>query len=151
MGHEVAHALARHGAERMSQGMLAELGAAGLGAALGTASPAARQAVMAAFGVGTQVGVLLPFSRAQESEADHIGMILMARAGYDPEAALHLWERMESAAAAKEESSAPEFLSTHPGYGTRQANIRNWIAEARSYYVLDSAAGNALLPGVSAQ
>jgi predicted Zn-dependent protease len=134
VGHEVAHALARHGGERMSQGVVAQLAGVGLSVAVGDASPATRNAVMGAFGLGAQVGVLLPFGRAQESEADHIGMILMAKAGYDPAAALGLWERMEARAGG---SSPPEFLSTHPGYQTRQENIRSWIAEARGYYNAD--------------
>lgn len=133
MGHEVAHALARHGAERMSQGVVAELLATGAAISLGNANPVTRNAVMGAFGLGAWVGVSLPYSRARESEADHIGLILMAKAGYDPEAALGLWQRME----ARGGSSPPEFLSTHPAYGTRQENIRKWIPEARQYYKPD--------------
>jgi len=135
IGHEVAHALARHGAERMSQGLALEIAAVGLSAALGDASPATQQGVMQAFGLGAQVGVVLPFSRSQESEADRIGLILMAKAGYDPEAALSLWRRMEE----QGKNGPPEFLSTHPGYETRQQNIRSWIAEARKYYRPDPA------------
>lgn len=131
IGHEVAHALAHHGAERMSQGLVAQLAGVGLSVALGDASPATQSAVMQAFGLGAQVGVLLPFGRAQESEADHIGLILMAKAGYDPAAALTLWQRMEAQAAGP---SPPEFLSTHPGYQTRQENIRSWMPEAMKYY-----------------
>jgi predicted Zn-dependent protease len=131
MGHEVAHALARHGAERMSQGLLVQLGAVGLSVALGSSSPATRNAIFQAYGLGSQVGVLLPFSRSQEEEADHIGMILMAKAGYDPEAALALWQRMDARATGH---APPEFLSTHPGYHTRQRNIEGWMAEARGYY-----------------
>lgn len=131
IGHEVAHALARHGAERMSQGLVAQLAAVGLSVAVGDASPATQSAVMQAFGLGAQVGVLLPFGRAQESEADHIGMILMAKAGYDPAAALKLWQRMEARASS---GAPPEFLSTHPSYQTRQKNIRSWMAEAERYY-----------------
>ena len=130
LGHEVAHALARHSAERMSQGMLLQLGAAGVAAALGGSDPTTRNMAMQALGLGAQVGVILPFGRSQESEADHIGLILMAKAGYDPEAALGLWQRMEKAS----EGAPPEFLSTHPSYGTRQADIRKWLPEARSYY-----------------
>jgi len=130
LGHEIAHALARHGAERMSQGLLLQLAGAGVSVAVGDASPAMRQAVMQAFGLGAQVGVMLPFGRAQESEADRIGLILMARAGYDPAAALALWERMEAQGGA----APPEWLSTHPGYETRQDNIRGWLSEARAFY-----------------
>jgi len=130
MGHEVAHALARHGAERMSQGLLLDILAIGVAAAIDGSNPATQRGVMQAFGLGAQVGVLLPFSRSQESEADRIGLILMAKAGYDPEAALTLWQRME----AQGGGGPPEFLSTHPGYETRQQNIRAWIGEARQYY-----------------
>ena len=94
LGHEVAHALARHPAERMSQEMLLQLGGVGLGAALGR-NPALANQVLQVYGLGAGVGVALPFSRAQESEADHIGLILMAKAGYDPRTALDLWQRME--------------------------------------------------------
>jgi len=124
LGHEIAHALARHGAERMSQGVAAQAGQSLLGAVLGT-SPSA-SAVLAAYGVGAQVGVLLPYSRTQESEADHIGLILMARAGYDPHGALAFWQRMERAGG----SSPPEFLSTHPSHGAREQQIQAWLPEA---------------------
>jgi predicted Zn-dependent protease len=130
VGHEVAHALARHGAERMSQGVLAQLGAVGLSVALGGGDPRTADAILQAYGLGAQVGVLLPFGRAQESEADHIGLILMAKAGYDPEAALRLWERMEQLGG----KSPPEFLSTHPSYGTRQKDIKRWLPEANRHY-----------------
>lgn len=149
MGHEVAHALARHGAERMSQGQLAQIGAIGVAVAVGDQSPATQQAVMSAFGIGTQVGVLLPFSRAHEAEADHIGMILMAKAGYDPAAALQLWQRMEQMERRKRDGGTPEFLSTHPGYQTRQANIEGWLAEARRHYRPDSSVSAGPLPGVT--
>jgi len=131
LGHEVAHALAHHGAERMSQELVAQLVGTGLAVGLGSASPATQTAVMQAFGVGAQVGVLLPFSRQQESEADHIGLILMAKAGYDPAAAVALWQRMESRAGAGQ--APPELLSTHPSYGTRLEHIRSWIPAARGY------------------
>jgi len=144
MGHEIAHALARHGAERMSQGVVAEALATGVAISLGNANPATRNAVLGAFGLGAQVGVLLPFGRAQESEADHIGLILMAKAGYDPEAAFALWKRMEA-----QGGNAPaEFLSTHPAYGTRQENIRKWIPEAMQYYQADPNLKVAALPAV---
>lgn len=145
MGHEVAHALARHGAERMSQGVVAQIAATGLAVAVSGSSPATRNAVMGAFGLGTQVGVLLPFGRTQESEADHIGLILMAKAGYDPAAAVGLWQRMEANAAGQ---GPPEFLSTHPAYGTRQQNIESWLAEARTYYKPDPSLKVEPLPGI---
>ncbi len=148
VGHEVAHALARHGAERMSQGVLLQLGSAGVAAALGGggSDPATTRAIMGALGLGAQVGVILPFSRSQESEADHIGLILMAKAGYDPQAALHLWERMEKVG--KAGGAPPEFLTTHPAYGTRQQQIREWLPEALGYYKPDPSLVIEKLPGV---
>ncbi len=133
LGHEVAHALARHSGERMSQEMLVQLGGLGLSAGLGSNPQLANQ-VLQAYGLGTDVGLILPFNRSQESEADRIGLTLMAKAGYDPEAALGLWDRMEKYASKKESGSPPEFLSTHPGYETRTEQIRKFIPEARVYY-----------------
>lgn len=146
MGHEVAHALARHGAERMSQGLVAQVAGTTLAVAMSSKSPATRNAVMGAFGLGAQVGVLLPFSRTQESEADQIGMILMAKAGYDPAAALGLWQRM--AAASRGRAAPPELLSTHPSSATRIENIRRWIPEARRYYTADPNLTVAPLPAI---
>jgi predicted Zn-dependent protease len=130
VGHEVGHVLAHHAAERMSQGLLLQIGASGLSVALGAQDQATRDAVMQALGLGAHYGVLLPFSRAQESEADHIGLILMAKAGYDPHAALDLWRRFE----ARGKEAPPEFLSTHPSYGTREQHIASWLPEAMRYY-----------------
>lgn len=145
MAHEVAHALARHGAERMSQAQLVQLGGLALAIGLGGQSAAVQNTAMQAFGLGAQVGVMLPFSRSQEAEADHIGLILMAKAGYDPEYALALWQRME----ARSEGGQPlEFLSTHPGYGTRQDNIREWLPEARRHYQPSAAVRITALPPV---
>ncbi len=142
IGHEVAHALARHGAERMSQSQLLQIGALGVAVAVSGKSPATQQAVMAAYGVGSTVGVALPFSRSQESEADHIGLILMAKAGYDPQVAVGLWQRME---AAERGASPPQWLSTHPSPATRQEDLRRWMAEAMQYYK-PSGESVALLP-----
>src|SRR5438874_9443958 len=131
LGHEVTHALARHGAERMSQGLLAQIGLEAASIALGSGTnPAVAQATMAALGLGVNVGVLLPFSRAHESEADHIGLLLAAQAGYDPHEAIHVWERMEQVS----KGQPPEFLSTHPGHGTRIKQLEEWMPEALSYY-----------------
>ena len=131
LGHEVTHALARHGAERMSQGVLAQIGMETASIALGSGTnPAVGQATMAALGLGVNVGVLLPFSRAHESEADHIGLLLAAQAGYDPYEAIHVWERMEQLS----KGQSPEFLSTHPGHGTRIKQLEEWMPEALSYY-----------------
>jgi predicted Zn-dependent protease len=130
MGHEVAHAIAKHGNERMSQGLLAQFGAIGLSVALARYPGATSDIFMQAYGVGAQVGVLLPYSRVHESEADHIGLILMAKAGYDPRGAVALWQRMS----AKGGSRPPEFLSTHPAPESRIRNIESLLPEAMQYY-----------------
>jgi metalloendopeptidase OMA1, mitochondrial len=134
ISHEVAHALARHAGERLSQGRLAQAGGLALGvglAALGAGSGAS-QVAMQGYGLGTKLGVLLPYSRIQESEADRIGLILMAKAGYDPESALQFWERF--AAGKKDKVQLPQFLSTHPSDATRINSIRALLPEARGYY-----------------
>jgi len=130
MGHEVAHALARHGAERMSQSMGAEILGQIISLGIGQLSPAIHDEVLQAYGLGATVGVLLPWGRTQESEADRIGLTLMAKAGYDPAAAIAFWERMSKIAGDK----PPEFLSTHPSDATRINQIKEWLPEARSYY-----------------
>jgi predicted Zn-dependent protease len=130
MGHEISHAIAKHGNERMSQGLLAQLGAIGLSTALSTQPGPTGQIFMAAYGVGANVGLLLPYSRLQESEADHIGLILMAKAGYDPRQSIPFWERMNK----KGGSRPPEFLSTHPAPETRIKDIQAEIPEAMKYY-----------------
>jgi metalloendopeptidase OMA1, mitochondrial len=147
LGHEVTHALARHGAERMSQSLLAQLGLEAANIALGAhgASPAVSNASMAALGLGTNVGILLPFSRAHESEADHIGLLLAAQAGYDPHAAIHVWERMEQLS----KGQPPEFLSTHPGHGTRIKQLEEWMPEALSYYHPQPSFHSADLPALA--
>jgi predicted Zn-dependent protease len=130
LGHEVAHAIAGHGNERMSQGLLAQMGGAALSVALSENSPATRNLFMQAYGAGATVGLLLPYSRLHESEADRIGLTLMARAGYDPREAVPFWQRMNK----KGEQRPPEFLSTHPAPSTRIANIKKYIPEALPYY-----------------
>lgn len=130
MGHEIAHAVAKHGNERMSQGMLTELGGVALAVALRDKPQQTQQLFMNAFGAGAQVGVLLPFSRVHESEADHLGLIFMAMAGYDPHGAVTFWERMAQQGGAK----PPEFLSTHPSDQTRINKIKAELPEALKYY-----------------
>jgi predicted Zn-dependent protease len=132
ISHEVAHALARHAGERLSQSMLAQIGGIGLGAALGGMNPTAGQAIMQGYSLGTQLGILLPYSRAQEYEADHIGLILMAKAGYDPDRALEFWKRMM---ARDKGTKLPQFLSTHPNDANRIREIQAFLPEARKYYV----------------
>ena len=134
MGHEVAHALANHGQQRMSAAQLQQLGAVAGNIAL--ANNAENQQIFnTAYGLGSNLGVMLPFSRSHESEADKIGLTLMAIAGYDPIVAADLWERMQ----AQEKGTPPEFLSTHPSSSTRIQNIRAWAPaakeEARKYGV----------------
>jgi len=131
MGHEIAHAVAQHGNERMSQGLVTQLGGMALSKALEEKPEQTQQLWMAAFGIGAQVGVLLPYSRLHESEADHLGLIFMAMAGYDPSAAVAFWQRM---AKMKGGQAPPEFLSTHPSDQTRIEKIRALIPEAMQYY-----------------
>jgi len=130
LGHEVAHAIADHGNERMSQQLLAQMGGMALAVALSSEPQETRALAMTAFGVGTAVGVLMPYSRLHESEADHIGLILMARAGYDPREAVPFWQRMSQAPGER----PPELLSTHPAPETRIENIRSHIPDAMKYY-----------------
>ena len=134
LGHEVAHALANHGQQRMSAAQLQQLGAVAGNLALAN-DPQNQQLFNTAYGVGTNVGVMLPFSRSNENEADKIGLTLMAIAGYEPAAAAELWQRMQ----AQEQGTPPEFLSTHPASGTRIQNIQSWVpaakAEARKFGV----------------
>jgi predicted Zn-dependent protease len=130
MGHEVAHALARHGAERMSQSMGAEILGQIISLGIGKVSPGIHDEVLQAYGLGATVGVLLPWGRTQESEADRIGLTLMAKAGYDPATAVAFWERMSKLPGDK----PPEFLSTHPSDATRINQIKEWLPEARAYY-----------------
>lgn len=129
MGHEVAHAIANHGAERMSQGLIAEFGLSTISAAMGQNPTATQQIFMQAVGVGTNVG-MLKFSRSHESEADHMGLIFMAMAGYNPEEAPKFWQRMSSG----DGQQPPEFLSTHPSHSTRIKDLEGWIPEAKGYY-----------------
>jgi predicted Zn-dependent protease len=131
MGHEVAHALARHGSERMSQQQALSIGGVALMAAISGTSPMVKEGVSQAYGLGAQVGVLLPYSRKHELEADKIGMILMAKAGYDPRQAVSFWERM---LATKEGSAPPQFLSTHPSDQKRVEELKGFLPEAMKYY-----------------
>lgn len=130
MGHEVAHAVARHGGERVTQQLGAEVILQVIDLGLSKTSAATHQAVMAGLGAGAQVGVLLPFSRQHESEADHIGLLIMAEAGYDPREAPKLWERMSQLGGEK----PPEFLSTHPSNETRIQQLNDWMDEALKLY-----------------
>jgi predicted Zn-dependent protease len=129
LGHEVSHALANHGQQRMSAGMLQQLGAVGVGAAVGAKSEQTQQIAMTAYGAVTQYGGMLPFSRNHEIEADKIGLTLMAIAGYNPDQAIFFWERMSANAVGKE---PPEFMSTHPSDATRITQLKALIPEAKA-------------------
>lgn len=130
MGHEVAHAIANHGRERMSQGLVQEFGLSTVGAAMGQNPTATQQIFQQAVGMGANIG-MLKFSRSHESEADHIGLIFMAMAGYDPNQAPVFWERMSQLSGGQ---APPEFLSTHPSHETRVSDLKGWIPEAMQYY-----------------
>jgi predicted Zn-dependent protease len=131
MGHEIAHALAEHGNERMSQGLMAQLGGVALAVAVSEKPEQTQQLWMTAFGAGTQLGVLLPFSRLHESEADHLGLIFMSMAGYNPNHAISFWRRMSEM---KGGQTPPEFISTHPSDNNRIAQIQKLMPEALKYY-----------------
>mgnify|MGYP003574953933 CR=1 FL=1 len=129
MGHEVAHALLNHGAQRMSAAQLQQIGAAGVAAATASQSAQTQEILMQAYGVGSQVGGMLPFSRKHETEADEVGLTLMAIAGYNPDRAVEFWQRME----ANSGGNAPmEFLSTHPAGTTRISHIKQIIPNAKA-------------------
>ena len=130
LGHEVAHAVAKHSNERMSQQLLAAAGAAAATEAVGRVNAARRDTAATVFGLGAQVGVMLPFSRRHESEADYMGLALMTLAGYDPGAAVGFWKKM----AAKGGSSTPAILSSHPSDATRIADIQKALPEIRATY-----------------
>jgi predicted Zn-dependent protease len=132
LGHEVAHAAAHHGRERLSQQMVTQLGAEALGASFNTSSPAVQALVSQAYGTGSQLLVELPFSRQQESEADHIGLVYMARAGYQPEAAVDFWKRFAEWSKQHGGSDTPTFLRTHPLDEVRIKQIQGWLPEAKA-------------------
>lgn len=130
MGHEIAHAIARHGNERMSQQMGIQALGTGLSVLVNEKPAETQQIWMTAFGAVSNVGVMLPFSRSHETEADKMGLIFMAMAGYDPAVAVDFWKRMGESGGQK----PPEFLSTHPADDTRVQNLRAFLPEAMKYY-----------------
>jgi predicted Zn-dependent protease len=144
IGHEVAHVLARHGSERLTQEKLAATGRLAVGIAIGDLDPAAQTAILGALGLGAQFGVLMPFSRIHEAEADRIGLIVTARACYDPRAAIEMWGNMARGVG----GGPPEFLSTHPSHGSRMEALRGWMDEALA---ARADAGCPALPPVPAQ
>lgn len=130
LGHEMAHAISRHGAQRVLQQNLTQTAMTGIAVSLSDMDYDKQRTVMGALGAGAQFGILMPFSRNHESEADAIGLMYMARAGYDPEESIRFWERMEQAGG----SAPPEFLSTHPGHGTRIAQLQALMPKALEEY-----------------
>jgi predicted Zn-dependent protease len=131
MGHEIAHAIAQHSSERASKAAVAEGVGSLIGAAAGNQSAATQTVINQVYGIGAQAGVLLPNSRKQELEADHLGLIFMSMAGYDPSTAVSFWQRMASASNG---SKPPEWMSTHPADNTRIAQIQKDLPEAQKYY-----------------
>jgi len=131
LGHEISHAIADHGNERMSQGLLQQYGGVALSVALQNKPQETQALWMTAYGVGTYYGAMLPYSRLHESEADHLGLIFMAIAGYNPEGAVDFWQRMS---AASNGQKPPEFMSTHPSDETRIKHLQEWMPEALKYY-----------------
>jgi predicted Zn-dependent protease len=129
MGHEIAHAIARHGNERMSQSMALEMGGMGLNMALSKQNDLTKNIFLQSYGIGSSLGSL-KFSRVHESESDHMGLVFMAKAGYDPAEAPKFWQRMKAAGG----QAPPEFLSTHPSPSTRISDLNKWMAEAKGYY-----------------
>lgn len=131
IGHEVSHAVFQHGNERMSQGLAQQLGGVALGVALANKPQQTQNLFSAVYGLGTSVGLLLPYARKHELEADRYGLIWTASAGYNPQEAIALWQRMEKAGSG---NRPPEFLSTHPSEGTRIEQLRKYMPEAMKYY-----------------
>lgn len=131
IGHEVAHAVARHGGERMTHQMALQTTGSVIDASLGTVKPEWQAVTSTAFGLGAQLGLALPHSRKQESEADYIGLLYMARAGYPPEEAVDFWRRFQAFNQQSGAGAAPWFLRTHPLDADRIEQIQSWIPEAR--------------------
>jgi predicted Zn-dependent protease len=129
MGHEIAHAVARHGNERMSQGLFAQLGGMALDVALSEQPEQTRNIFLSAYGLGSQVGVMLPYSRKHEYEADKLGLIFLTMAGYDPEESVRFWERMSALG----DATVPEFLSTHPVSKKRVDALKKLLPEMEQY------------------
>jgi predicted Zn-dependent protease len=146
MGHEIAHAIADHGNERMSQGLLQQYGGVALAVAMQNKPEETQALWMTAYGVGTYYGAMLPYSRLHESEADHLGLIFMAIAGYNPQASIPFWQRMADASGGQ---APPEFMSTHPSHETRISNLQKWMPEALKYYDGDKGTGGPGKPGGS--
>jgi len=139
IGHEISHAIFQHGNERMSQGLAQQLGGTALSVAMSSKPAATQNLFMQAYGIGSTVGFALPFSRKQELEADHYGLIWTAMAGYNPREAITLWQRMEKMSNGQK---PPEFLSTHPAESRRIEELQRFMPEALKYYKPMSNKGN---------
>ena len=131
MGHEIAHAIANHGAERMSQGLVQQLGGVALAVAIKDKPEETQALFFTAYGIGTTYGAMLPYSRLHESEADKLGLVFMAMAGYDPHEAPKFWERMDAMAGSP---PVPQWMSTHPSSENRISNLNEYMPEAMKYY-----------------
>lgn len=131
MGHEIAHAIAKHGNERMSRAMVQQLGGVALEVALSQKPAETQNLFLMSYGIGSQVGAMLPWSRQQETEADQYGLIFSAMAGYNPQEAIPFWQRMSAASSG---GAPPEFLSTHPSDATRMRKLKQFMPEAMKYY-----------------
>jgi predicted Zn-dependent protease len=130
IGHEVGHAIARHGSERMLREKAANTFMSGVQWSLADQSYQRQREIMGILGAGAKYGVLMPWGREQESEADHLGLLYLARAGYDPRESLTFWQRMEATGG----QSAPEWMSTHPSHGTRIQQLKEWMPAAMEEY-----------------
>ena len=145
IGHEISHALAHHGAERMAQQQIAQIGVTAVGVSMGDMDASKRRQLMSVLNAGAKFGIL-SYSRSHETEADHMGLLLMAAAGYDPRESIAFWERMSETTGGK---APPEFASTHPSHGTRIRDLTNWIPEVMPLYEQsDMQSRTRLLPGV---
>jgi predicted Zn-dependent protease len=134
LGHEIAHAVARHGGERMSQELVRQTGGELVAASLSSSDPRTQAIAKTVYGVGSQVGAILPYSRLHESEADRIGLKYMARAGYDPEAAVGFWQRFAAYSQQQGSGGTPAFLRTHPTDEKRIQQLKTWMPEAKAEY-----------------
>ena len=144
IGHEISHALAHHGAERMAMEQVKQMGISSVGMGISDMDPNQQRMVLAAIGMAANYAGTLPYSRRDESEADHMGLVLMAAAGYDPREAVGFWERMESGGGA----GVPEFMSTHPGHETRIGQLRDLQTEVAPFYASSKKQTTTALPGI---